>query len=189
MIENREVRVVESFIVFTETKNKSAERISEMILSKLDADEFDIMNCRGQAYENAATMAGKHTGMQDLKRILKTCWSVRGDAVKVIRNHYRHILTALDKLTETVESFNTRRVAGTLLVVMQSFSSYVCDNESCMKQMMPNDAEGLGIDQCAQKIKVLQIVLESKREKNVSGTLNYAKHLCEELDIPLQSPI
>lgn len=64
MIENREVRVVESFIDFIETKNKTAEGISEMILSKLDADGLDIMNCRGQAYDNAATMAGRQTGVQ-----------------------------------------------------------------------------------------------------------------------------
>ncbi|GBP63897.1 hypothetical protein EVAR_39559_1 [Eumeta japonica] len=35
-----------------------------MIVSKLKADRLDIMNCRGQAYDNAATMAGCHTGMQ-----------------------------------------------------------------------------------------------------------------------------
>lgn len=28
-----------------------------MILNKLDADGLDIMNCRWQAYENAATMS------------------------------------------------------------------------------------------------------------------------------------
>ncbi|GFY78950.1 uncharacterized protein TNIN_201321 [Trichonephila inaurata madagascariensis] len=35
-----------------------------MIACKLTADELDIRNCRGRAYDNAATMAGCHTGMQ-----------------------------------------------------------------------------------------------------------------------------
>ncbi|GFX81231.1 hypothetical protein TNCV_1828681 [Trichonephila clavipes] len=64
MIENQEIRVEESFINFNEPKNKTAEDISHMILSKLKADELDIMNCRGQAYDKAATMAGCHTDAQ-----------------------------------------------------------------------------------------------------------------------------
>ncbi|GFU46297.1 DUF4371 domain-containing protein [Trichonephila clavipes] len=35
-----------------------------MIVSKLKADGFDIMNCRGQDFYNDATMAGCHTGVQ-----------------------------------------------------------------------------------------------------------------------------
>ncbi|GFQ86461.1 uncharacterized protein TNCT_386551 [Trichonephila clavata] len=35
-----------------------------MIVRKLKADGLDIMNCRGQAYDNAATIAGCHTGVQ-----------------------------------------------------------------------------------------------------------------------------
>ncbi|GFQ87464.1 hypothetical protein TNCT_126271 [Trichonephila clavata] len=35
-----------------------------MIVSKLKADGLDILNCRGQAYYNAATMTGCHTGVQ-----------------------------------------------------------------------------------------------------------------------------
>ncbi|GFY45574.1 hypothetical protein TNIN_157431 [Trichonephila inaurata madagascariensis] len=61
MIENQDVRVEESFIDFIEMKNKTAEGISDMIGK---ADGLDIMNCRGQAYVNAATMTGCHTGVQ-----------------------------------------------------------------------------------------------------------------------------
>lgn len=64
MIENQEVRVEESFIDFIETRSKTKEGISDMIVSKLKADGLDIINCRGQAYDNAATMAGCHTGVQ-----------------------------------------------------------------------------------------------------------------------------
>ncbi|GFW87244.1 hypothetical protein TNCV_5125961 [Trichonephila clavipes] len=64
MIENQEVGVEESFIDFLETKNKTAEGISDMIVSKPKVDGLDIMNCRGQAYDNATKMAGCHTGVQ-----------------------------------------------------------------------------------------------------------------------------
>lgn len=66
-IENQEVKVKESFIDFIETKNKNAEFITNMILDKLKSDGLDIMDCRGQAYDNAAVMAGKQSGVQ--KRI------------------------------------------------------------------------------------------------------------------------
>ncbi|GFW87220.1 hypothetical protein TNCV_5125721 [Trichonephila clavipes] len=64
MIESQKVRVEESFIDCIEMKNKTAEVISDMIVSKLKTDGLDIMNCRGQAYHNATTMAGCHTGVQ-----------------------------------------------------------------------------------------------------------------------------
>ena len=58
------MKVVESFVNFTEAKGKSAENISTMILEKLDKDRNDIQNCRGQAYDDAAVMAGLRTGVQ-----------------------------------------------------------------------------------------------------------------------------
>ncbi|GBP69452.1 hypothetical protein EVAR_48809_1 [Eumeta japonica] len=50
-----EDRVEESFINFIEIKSKTVED-SDMIVRRLKADGHDIMNCRGQAYDNAATM-------------------------------------------------------------------------------------------------------------------------------------
>ncbi|GFR18205.1 hypothetical protein TNCT_93511 [Trichonephila clavata] len=64
MIENQEVRVEESFIDLIETKNKTSEGISNMIVSKLKDDGLNITNCRGQAYDNAAPITGCHTGGQ-----------------------------------------------------------------------------------------------------------------------------
>ncbi|GFV12068.1 hypothetical protein TNCV_669991 [Trichonephila clavipes] len=64
MIENQEVRVEEYFIDFIEMKNKTAEGISDMIVSKLKADGLDIMKCRGQAYDNTAPMTRCPTRVQ-----------------------------------------------------------------------------------------------------------------------------
>lgn len=44
-----------------ETKDKTADRISNTILSKFQADVLDISNCRDQAA--APVMAGNHSGV------------------------------------------------------------------------------------------------------------------------------
>ncbi|GFX77342.1 hypothetical protein TNCV_5064681 [Trichonephila clavipes] len=141
-----------------------------MIVNKLKADVLYIMKCGGQAYDNATTMVGCHTRVQQrikdinpnaeivpcsnhslnlicvhtpsvevnsvtffgtleccysfffpssthrwevrlestgkyLTIIQDTRWSTRGDAVNYIKHHYKETLTALEKLTETSESF------------------------------------------------------------------------------------
>ncbi|GFV98259.1 uncharacterized protein TNCV_704661 [Trichonephila clavipes] len=48
--------------------------------------------------------------------------------------------------------------------------------------------EGLNIHQCAKKIRVLRIVLETKREKFVDDALIYAKSLREYLKISIEPP-
>lgn len=63
-IEKQNVEVVESFIDFIETKSKTTEDISDMILKKLEDDGLHMMNCRGRAYDTTALMTGKHTGVQ-----------------------------------------------------------------------------------------------------------------------------
>jgi len=73
VIDENEVNVKESFIDFIQTKGKSAEELSSAILKKLENDGLDIHNCRGQVYDNAAVMAGKHSGVQKrIKEISKT---------------------------------------------------------------------------------------------------------------------
>ena len=64
VMDGQTVKIEESFIGFLETKEKTAEVLSEMILRKLHGDGLDIGNCREQTYDNAASMAGKITGVQ-----------------------------------------------------------------------------------------------------------------------------
>jgi len=68
-VTNDDVQVLESFIDFLPVREfKTSENISEIILAKLKKDGLDFNNCRGQGYDNAANMAGIHTGVQ--KRLL-----------------------------------------------------------------------------------------------------------------------
>ena len=58
------VQVVESFIDFIPTQRKTAKEITQTILKKLSDDGLPIEDCHGQGYDNAATMAGIHMGVQ-----------------------------------------------------------------------------------------------------------------------------
>uniref|UniRef100_UPI003590127A zinc finger MYM-type protein 1-like n=1 Tax=Myxine glutinosa TaxID=7769 RepID=UPI003590127A len=67
-INNRKVEVKEVFLgFFLPLKGlKAADLISDILLKKLESDGMDIMMCRAQGYDNAATMAGIHGGVQAL---------------------------------------------------------------------------------------------------------------------------
>jgi len=43
---------------FLSIKEKSAEKITEIILKSVDEDKLLIENCRDQSYDNAITMSG-----------------------------------------------------------------------------------------------------------------------------------
>jgi hypothetical protein len=66
-MDENEVKVEESFLRFIETKGKSRDDISGLILRELENDGIQISDCRGQAFDNAAVMAGHRSGVQ--KRI------------------------------------------------------------------------------------------------------------------------
>ena len=63
-IENGKVEVKEVFLGFFSLKGKKAADLSFDIIRKLESDGLDIMMCRAQGYDNAATMAGIHGGVQ-----------------------------------------------------------------------------------------------------------------------------
>lgn len=63
-IHNGKVEVREVFLGFFPLKGKKAADLSSEILKSLESDGLDIMMCRAQGYDNAATMAGIHGGVQ-----------------------------------------------------------------------------------------------------------------------------
>ena len=60
VIKDGSVQILESFIDFIQFKGETAEKITKVILQKLSEDGLNIEDCRGQGYDNAATMAGIH---------------------------------------------------------------------------------------------------------------------------------
>lgn len=63
-IENGEVAVTQSFLGFFEIEGKTAAELTQQIFKQLQEDGIDINLCRSQCYDNAATMAGIHGGVQ-----------------------------------------------------------------------------------------------------------------------------
>ena len=61
---NIEVQMKESFLNFFPLHGKNADEITKSILYELQQNGLDIMMCRGQAYDNASTMARVHSGVQ-----------------------------------------------------------------------------------------------------------------------------
>ncbi|XP_077341212.1 zinc finger MYM-type protein 1-like [Lithobates pipiens] len=63
-IEGDNVEVKESFLGFFPIAGKTAAELTDNILQHLEEAGLDISLCRGQGYDNAATMAGIHGGVQ-----------------------------------------------------------------------------------------------------------------------------
>ena len=61
---NNEVQIKESFLNFFPLHGKDADEITKSILNELQHNGLDIMMSRGQAYDNASTLAGVRTGVQ-----------------------------------------------------------------------------------------------------------------------------
>ena len=65
-ISDGKVEVKEVFLCFFPLKGKKDADLTSEILKILEKDGLDIMMCRSQGYDNAATMAGIHGGVQAL---------------------------------------------------------------------------------------------------------------------------
>ncbi|CAI6357655.1 unnamed protein product [Macrosiphum euphorbiae] len=63
-IVNGEVSIEESFIDFIISHEKTGSGLADEISSKLKEDGLNIMDCRGQGFDNGANMAGVHNGVQ-----------------------------------------------------------------------------------------------------------------------------
>ena len=65
-IQNGIAQVKESFLNFFPLRGKTAAEISRSILDELEVNNLDVMMCRGQGYDNASTMSGIHSGVQQI---------------------------------------------------------------------------------------------------------------------------
>lgn len=63
-IANGKVKIEESFIDFIITEEKTGEGLASDIMKKLQDDQLDIQDARGQGYNNGANMAGNYRGVQ-----------------------------------------------------------------------------------------------------------------------------
>lgn len=55
---------IERFICFIPNVGHKSQQLADVILEKLEVLGINIMDCRGQSYDNAANMSGQYTGLQ-----------------------------------------------------------------------------------------------------------------------------
>ena len=63
--------VQERFLMFTDCSNKCREEIAQLIMDTSEEHAITLSDCKVQAYDNAANMAGKYNGTQE--KILEQC--------------------------------------------------------------------------------------------------------------------
>jgi hypothetical protein len=63
-IQRDSVEIKDALIDFFPLDVKIAEKIIAEITKKLERDGLNLEDCRGQSYDNQATMAGVHSGIQ-----------------------------------------------------------------------------------------------------------------------------
>ena len=56
--------IYEHFVGFLQVNKSTGSNLVSVSLKRLDELGLDIMNCKGQGYENGANMAGRHSGVQ-----------------------------------------------------------------------------------------------------------------------------
>jgi hypothetical protein len=67
-IQHDSAEIKETFIDFIPLDVKTAEIITAEITKRMERDGLNLEDCRGQSYDNQATMPGVHSGVQ--KQIL-----------------------------------------------------------------------------------------------------------------------
>ena len=63
-VDSSEVQIKESFLNLFLLCRKNADEIIKSILDELQQNGLNIMTCRGQAYDNASSIAGIRSGVQ-----------------------------------------------------------------------------------------------------------------------------
>lgn len=62
---NGRFEAVERFLTFLQIdRSHTGQNLADCLLDYLASESIDIMNCRGQSYDNASNMSGRYSGMQ-----------------------------------------------------------------------------------------------------------------------------
>lgn len=58
------IQVEESFIAYRVAKETTGQALADLLLTEIEECGLNMVNCRGQGYDNGANMAGVHKGVQ-----------------------------------------------------------------------------------------------------------------------------
>ncbi|OCT76494.1 hypothetical protein XELAEV_18031697mg [Xenopus laevis] len=111
----------ERFIKFIQNVDDKAEKLFSAVMDTLKEYQIDIMDCRGQSYDNASNMSGTYSGLQaQIKQVnplavyipcsansLNLVGTTRSDACLSLRRSWKEIIEALDAIEDDVSQTPT----------------------------------------------------------------------------------
>lgn len=96
--------IVERFLEFLPNIGHKAKDIENALLKSLEKNGLDIMNCRGQSYDNASNMSGIYSGLQTRIKTINPLV----DYVPCAAHSLNLVGTcAVESVTEAVDFFST----------------------------------------------------------------------------------
>ncbi|XP_061469367.1 zinc finger MYM-type protein 1-like [Rhineura floridana] len=177
-ISNRKVEVKEVFLGFFPLKGKKAADLSSDILKSLESDGLDIMMCRTQGYDNAATMAGIHGGVQAI---------LKGKNKKAIFNGCVDHSLNLCSQHSFAENASCVTFFGTLETMFSFFaaSTHRWDEVNLAQQYL--QTKGLTLDKVVTKLEALRLFLHEERSHLVEHAIEQALLKSDEYGIAIRS--
>ncbi|CAH2296492.1 zinc finger MYM-type 1-like [Pelobates cultripes] len=182
--EGDHVEVKESFLGFFPVAEKTAAELTENILQHLEEDGLDISLCRGQGYDNAATMAGIHGGVQakikeiNPKALFMPC-----------ANHSLNLsgLHSFGSVVSCVTFFGTLERAYSFFSVSTHRWELLMENvEEVNITQKYLQTVGLTLEKCIVKLQGLKAFLADQRSEIVEKAICYATTMCKEMDISME---
>lgn len=133
----------------------------------------------------------QHVGIS-VKRLSETRWSAHHEAIKPVMGNFEKLIEAVEELCQPDETVETRGAAHILLPAISDFS-FLC-YLSLWGQVLEEvnhtqkylQLEGINLEKCVVKMNDLKLFLKDKRRDIVEGALQFAKNMCQKLDIPTE---
>ncbi|XP_076825141.1 uncharacterized protein LOC143470753 [Clavelina lepadiformis] len=204
-IKNSIAQLKELFLNFFPLSGKTAAEISQSILDELELNNLDVMMCRGKGYDNASTMSGIHTGVQQKikninpKALLVPCGNhtlnlagVHAVGSSHLSDRFSLFYKSLEELCNPNENLNTRGDAYSILEAIQNFSFFffLCFWKVILRESHHTQTylqqKGLLLAQCSNKMKTFVNFLVEERDNLIKGSVHAAIKKCTELEIPVE---
>ncbi|CAH2274965.1 zinc finger MYM-type 1-like [Pelobates cultripes] len=186
-IEGDHVNVKESFLGFFPVAEKTAAaELTENILQHLEEDGLDISLCRGQGYDNAATMAGIHGGVQaKIKEIIPNALFMP------CANHSLNLcgVHSFGSVASCVTFFGTLERGYSFFSVSTHRVELLMENLVLEKVNITQkylQTVGLTLEKCIVKLQGLKAFLADQRSEIVEKAICYATTTCKEMDISME---
>ncbi|XP_050063090.1 zinc finger MYM-type protein 1-like [Aphis gossypii] len=206
-IANGKVKIEESFIDFIITEEKTGEGLASDIMKKLQDDQLDIQDARGQGYDNGANMAGNYRGVQariqeknnlalyipcashfSLKGHSDTRWSSKSNAIKPLNTQIKEVYGVLQNMIANSINADTTSSALSLLKNINSTFLFYLDVWNQILSQVDRATKALQmktltLDKAASLIQALKNSLQEFRDTEYEENFTRTSTLVTTLEI------